>query len=284
MKYPTLAMNLLPLACRRLPAAVALGFLSVVTNAPAARVAEIRDQNLTGKIYVVGTEGGAQVALGDKVTALALKAIFQAQGSQIETKPAGNLTMVFSNGTGVFMDRDTRLDVRLFSQEPFTASRTDLELEPSVSHTEGFIPQGILAVSTSKLAAGSTITFITPFGSVNLHDGDLVIDSSSTATKFYLLRGETTVSAGPLDLGRRVLEVGEQVIISAGPPGRPNRLELSRIPASALPALEALAARAYAARKTVFFQSDEFGNITGVPVVNAALPVEAAISPSQLPN
>jgi len=256
----------------------------MVTFTSVASAAEARDKNPTGKIYVVGTAGGAQVAMGDKVTVLALKAIFQAQGSRIETEPQGNLTMVFSNGTGAFLDNDTQLDVKRFTQEPFTASRTDLELEPSVSHTEGFIPHGTLAVSTSKLAAGSTITFLTRYGSISLHDSDLVIESGGAAAKFFLLKGEATVSAGPLDPGRRVLKAGEQVIITAGPSGRPNRLDLSRIPAPDLPALEALAARAYAARKTVFFETDDSGDITGVPVVNAALPVQSAISPSKLPD
>jgi hypothetical protein len=277
-------MNTFLPSSRRLSTAVALVVLSAFTLTPCTLAVGVKDKNPTGKLYVVGAEGDSQVASGGKVSPLAPKAIFQAQGSQIETKVKGNLTMVLSNGTGLFLDQDSQLDVKRFTQEPFTASRTDLELEPSVSHTEAFIPHGTLAVSTSKLAAGSTLTFLTPLGSINLLDGDLVIEADATGVKFSLLKGEATFNGGPLDLGGRVLHAGEQVVIQPGAPGQPNLVQISKIPAAELPALEALAARAYAARKTVFFETDDSGDINAVPVVNAALPVQAAISPSRLPN
>ena len=100
---------------------------------------------ITGKIYVAGSEGGSQVATSEKVEALKTKSIFVAQGSQIETKPQATLTMVFSNGTGVFLYPDTHIDIRRFTQEPFVASRTDLEVEPSISHTVVFLSRGALA-------------------------------------------------------------------------------------------------------------------------------------------
>ena len=238
----------------------------------------------TGKIYVAGTEGGSQVATSEKVEALKTKSIFVAQGSQIETKPQATLTMVFSNGTGVFLYPDTHIDIRRFTQEPFVASRTDLEVEPSISHTVVFLSRGALAPSTSKLAAGSTFTILTWLGSFNLHGGNIVVQADTLGVKFFLLAGEGTVQGGELDLGGHVLHAGEQAVILPGAPGQPNIVRISEIPAADLPALQAGAPQAYAARKTVFFEENATGEINALPVVPVSLPVQSTVSPSQLPR
>src|ERR1019366_7859626 len=159
------------------------------------------DRAPVGKIYVANMEGGAQIANGDRIEAVTTKSIFVAQGSAIETKPRGVLAIVFSNGTGVALDPETHIEVKRFTQEPFIASRTDLELEPSVSQTQVVVARGTLAVSTSKLAAGSVMNFITPLGAINLHGGKVVIEVESGRSKISLLEGEGTVSGGDLDLG-----------------------------------------------------------------------------------
>ncbi len=269
---------------RSLSALGALAFVTLLAFGPVQVRAESKGKALTGKIYVAGTQGGAQVATGEKVEALAIKSVFLAQGAQIETKPQGTLTMVFSNGTGAFLYPDTHLEVRGFSQEPFTASRTDLEIEPSISHTVVFLSHGAFAVSTSKLAAGSSFTILTWLGSFNLHGGNLVVESDSLGVKFTLLAGEGTAQGGELDLGGHVLHAGEQAVILPGAPGQPNIVRIREIPAADLPALEAAAAQAYAARKTVFFEQDATGEITAAPVVPVSIPVQATVSPSRLPR
>jgi len=75
----------------------------------------------------------------------------------------------------------------------------------------------------------------------------------------------------------------KQAVILPGPPGQPNIVQISKILPEELARLEALSAQACAARKTVFFETDG-GEITPIPVVNESLPVEAAVSPSKLPN
>ncbi|RFC44763.1 MAG: hypothetical protein DUW69_001957 [Verrucomicrobia bacterium] len=192
--------------------------------------------------------------------------------------------MVFSNGTGAFLYPDTHLEVRGFTQEPFIASRTDLEIEPSISHTVVFLARGAVAVSTSKLASGSTFTLLTWLGSINLHGGNLVVESDSLGVKIFLLAGEGTVQGGALDFGGHVLHAGQQAVFLPGAPGQPNSARIREIPAADLPAIEAAAAQAYAARKTVFFEQDATGEITAAPVVPVALPVQTTISPSRLPR
>jgi hypothetical protein len=237
-----------------------------------------------GKIFVVGVEGGAQVATGERIETLTEKSIFRAQGAQIETMTHGKLSLVFSNGTGVFLEPDTHIEVKRFSQEPFSASRTDLELEPSISHAEVFLSRGSLAVSTSKLAAGSTVIIQTWLGSLNLHGGDIVVESDSNAVKFFILKGEGTVQGGTLDLGGHVLHAGEQAVILPGPVGQPNIVQISKIPAADLPRLQEELDLAYTARKTVFFEEDTTGEVIAVPVVPTSLPVQSTVSPSRLPR
>ena len=237
-----------------------------------------------GKIYVASLEGGAQIANGDKIEALTPKSIFVAQGSAIETRSRAVLAMVFSNGTGIALEPETHIEVRRFTQEPFVASRTDLELEPSVSHTQVFVAHGTLAVSTSKLAAGSVMNILTPLGSINLHGGKVVIVVEDGTTRITMLEGEGTVRGGDLDLGGKVLHAGEQALIRPGPPGEPNLVVIQKIPAEELTPLEEKAALAYQARKTVFFESDGTGEINVVPVVPTSVPVQATISPAKLPN
>ena len=261
----------------------ALGVVALLAVSPAALPAQT-DRAPVGKIYVASLEGGAQIATGDNIEAVTAKSIFVAQGSAIETKPRGVLAMVFSNGTGIALDPETHIDVKHFTQETFTASRTDLELEPSVSQTQVFVARGTLAASTSKLAAGSVMNFLTPLGSINLHGGKVVIEVEGGSSKISLLEGEGTVRGGDLDLGGKVIHAGEQALIRPGPPGEPNLVVIRKIPAEELTALEEHAALAYQARKTVFFATDATGEITVVPVVPTSVPVQATISPAKLPN
>jgi hypothetical protein len=280
----TFAMNPRQPVGRGLSAVGAFVFTAALAFTPLALQAQAPKKNPAGKIYVASLTGESQVATGDKIEALTQKSVFFAQGARIETKLGGTLALVFSNGTGVFLDHDTHVEVKLFAQEPFVPNRTDLETEPSISHTQVLLSSGTLAVSTSKLAAGSTLTILTPLGSLNLRSGKVVIDSEADFTKISLLEGEGTVLGGGLDLGGKVLHPGEQAIIRPGSPGQPNLVEIGKIPDAELAALEDEAAMAYAARKTVFFETDTTGEIQAVPVVPASVPVQATVSPSQLPH
>ena len=258
-----------------------VGFLALSTAVGSAQTSE---HHPVGKIYVVSLTGASQSASGETVVALTQKSIFPAAGSRIETKPSGTLSMVFSNGTGIFLDQDTHIQIKRFTQDAFTANRTNLELEPSVSTTEVFLSRGILAVSTSKLAAGSAMSFHAMLGSLGLRGGNVVLEANGDELKISLLDGEGTVHGGELDPAGHVLHAGEQAIVLPGPSGQPNIVKIGKIPADELASLEVKAAMAYEARKTVFFEQDATGEVTAVPVVAATLPVQATVSPSRLPK
>ena len=238
----------------------------------------------TPKLYVASLKGESQAVSGGRVITLTAKAAFPGQGAKIETRPHGTVALVLSNGSGIFLDQDTQIDIKRFSQEPFVASRSDLEREPSVSHTEIFISRGLLAVSTSKLAAGSTFTILTPLGSIHLHDGNFVIEVQPDQVRISLVAGEGTVYGGEFDLGGHLIKTGDQAIIRPGASGRANLVTVGKFPALELDVLQAAADMARAARKTVFFQTDETGEINALPVVVPSVPVQATVSPSRLPN
>lgn len=280
---PTSTLNVFRPFSRRLSALGACAFIFSLALSPVTLTAQSAAKILTGKFYVAGVQNGAQLAVGERVETLTAKSSFPAQGARIETKPAGTVALVLSNGTGLALSQDTHIEVKRFSQEPFVASRTDLESEPSVSQTEISLARGTLSVSTSKLAAGSSMSFLTPLGSISLHGGNLVIEVDGDTVKISLLEGEGTVRGGEYDLGGHVLRTGEQAVIRPGPPGRANLVEITKIPAGELAALAAKAAIAYAARKTVAFAATAEGEIQALPVVTASLPVQATVSPSRLP-
>src|SRR5665213_3370383 len=92
-------------------------------------------KNPTSKFYVADVDGEAQIDTGDRVDDLNKKSVYNAEGTVIETKPKASNAMVFSNGTGIFFDEDTRVEVKHFEQEPFVPNRTDMDTEPSISQT-----------------------------------------------------------------------------------------------------------------------------------------------------
>ena len=269
---------------RGLFATGACAWLAMLLAGPLASSALAAAKIPSPKVYVSSLKGDSQVVSGGRVTPLTPKSSFPAQGAQIETSPQGSVAIVLSNGTGLSLHPDTQIDIKRFTQEPFVASRTDMEREPSVSHTEIFLNRGTLAVSTSKLAAGSTFTILTALGSIHLHGGNLVVEIDGSEVKISVLDGEGTVYGGELDLGGHVLHSGEQAIIRAGPPGHANLVTTTRVPAGELAALQESADTSYAARKTVLFQTDESGEINALPVVVPSVPVQATVSPSRLPN
>jgi len=64
------------------------------------------------KLFVADLNGKADLNTADAVTALTKKSVFNAQGSSIVTNKESNDSMVYSNGSGIYLDADTRLEVQ----------------------------------------------------------------------------------------------------------------------------------------------------------------------------
>jgi hypothetical protein len=228
---------------------------------PAMMNAQARKKNSVSKIYIADVNGGASIDTGEALEDLNKRSVYPAQGTVIETKrPTSEQdrskhysTMVYSNGTGAFFDADTRVEVKRFVQEPFMPNRTDVQVEPSVSHTQAFIARGAVGLCTSKLIAGSNMVYQTPHGSVNIRGQKIVIEATADETKISMLEGESTVR-GASDIGGETLKAGQQAIIRRAARGEPSHIEIRKIPPAESPQLDDKVAMACLAKKTVYFE------------------------------
>jgi|SRR5208283_2373546 len=270
----------------------------------AASHAQNLTRNPTSKFYVADIEGESQVNADKKIRVLEKKAVYKGEGSSIETKAGSNASIVLSNGIGIYIDVSTRTQMRDFMQAPFRPSRTDMDDEPSISRTDMRIDYGVVGVSTSKMAAGSTLLFESSLASVDLHGRQAVFQIGDSVTTISMLLGDATVRAGSLG-GPRELEEGQQIIIRPGKPGQPNTVEVQPIPDGRLEGQrEWLSERVLAAdsaRKLVYFEVqavNESGDrisvfdgeappgtkldIVPIPVIPANPPVEPTVSAANL--
>lgn len=279
--------------------------------------------NPASKVYFADVKGIAEIDTGDTVEDLAPRSVYTAEGTIIETKAPVNpndtteysSTMVYSNGTGAFFDTDTRVELKRFVQEPFLPNRSDMDVEPSISQTQAFVSRGTVGLCASKLVAGSSMTYNTPHGSVNIRGKRVVIEAGPNETRISMLEGESTVRGGPTDMGGHSLRPGQQAIIRPGRAGEAATVQIATIPPSQLDALEEKTALACAAKKTVYFESRDLrpdttdtadgpitafdGNsaagaddaagagtpaqeIVPIPIVPTNLPTEFTVSPATL--
>jgi len=303
-----------PTILRTFPAyLIAAGVLTLLAASDA--VAQGRKKNPASKIYVSDMQGEADIQTDDKIVELTKKSVHSAEGTVIETKKAKDpndkdktiSSMVFSNGTGIAFDPDTRLEVKKFMQEPFTPNRSDMETEPSISQTQNFLVHGLVSLCTSKQVAGSSMTYSTPHGSVNIRGRKLVIEANDEYTRIAMIEGESTVRGGTgsaTDSGGQTLHSGEEAYIRHDASGRSLPMQIQRIPPSELGQLDDKVSMACMAKKTVYFEVAErrvsgeetaTGPVTAfdsnggteqeivpVEVVPAELPVQYNISPAKL--
>jgi hypothetical protein len=144
------------------------------------------------------------------------------------------------------------MEIKKFVQEPFTPNRNDMEVEPSISTTESFVSRGVVGLCTSKLVAGSTMSFNTPHGSVRIKGRKSVIEVTPEGTKVSLLEGDITIRAGAQDAGGQTLRPGQQAFIS--PTGG---IRIQDIPPNEAGALDDKVSMACMARKSVYFDVQE---------------------------
>jgi hypothetical protein len=231
--------------------------------------AQGRRKNPTSKLYVADVKGTAQIDTGETIDDLTKRSVYTAQGTILETKEDSTNAIVLSNGTGMYFDPSTRMEVKKFVQEPFTPNRNDMEVEPSISSTETYLSSGLVGICTSKLAAGSTMNFNTPHASIRIKGRKAVIEVSNEGTKVSLIEGDITVRGGTLDAGGQTLTQGQQALIK--PDGT---IEIRDIPANELISIGEKASMACMARKTVYF--DVKGNSEAAGEENSTAFDEAA--------
>jgi hypothetical protein len=246
----------------------------------------------TGKLYVSDLKGSVDLHTSDAIIALAKKKVFNATGTTIFCAQDSNCSMVYSNGTAMYLDTNSRLEVQKFTQEPFTFNRYDLETEPSVSQTLAHLSYGLVALCTSKLAAGSNMIYTTPHVMLNIRGKKIVIESNNYQTLVSVLEGDVTVRASDGG-GGQVLRNGQEAIVRYKTTNQTSSIvHVGRIPDERKRLLDELVDMADIAQRTVYFETVDRKDATGKTtqeiqaseVVPTNKPTNFTISPSQLPQ
>jgi hypothetical protein len=181
--------------------------------------------------------------------------------------------------------------MRRFLQEPFSPNRSDLEVEPSVSQTNAFLPRGSIGLCTSKLVAGSTMNYSTRQASIAIRGRKVVIETTDTSTTVSLVEGDVTVR-GEMMAGGQTLKPGQQAIITRPSNSEPPVIVVQQIPSADVERIEAKVAMACMARQTVYFEvaerRDENDTLTEqtiipVEILPGTLTPSITISPYKLP-
>ncbi len=210
----------------------------------------------TSKIYLAEAIGDSQIQTGEKIYTARQATAFDAPGTVIETKEGAHNAFVYSNGTGMFVDQNTRVEIDRFVQEPFKPDRNstaDAPYEPSISQSDVHVSHGAVGICTSQLVSGSSMNYSTPQASVNIRGGKVAIETNADVTTIDLLEGDVTVRGGSKDIGGQVLRPGERAVVRAAPAGLPPAITISRIPPEALQVSDERVSVACNAKKTVTF-------------------------------
>jgi hypothetical protein len=216
-----------------------------------------RTKGPVSKIYLAETKGETQIQNGEKIYSARQSTAFDATGTVIETKPEAHNALVYSNGTGLFVDQSSRVEINRFVQEPFPAghsNQVDTRHEPSVSQSNIFVSYGAVGICTSQLISGSSMLYSTPQASINIRGGKVVIESTPNETIVDLLDGDLTVRSGDRDVSGQILRTGERAIIRRGATGAESSITIQPIPRDALPADNRRVEMACNARKSVTFE------------------------------
>lgn len=283
---PYFAMNSSPLRFR----ALSLLLAASAMGAPVTGQAQTpKRTNPTSKMYVAELKGESSVDDGKTVQRLAKDGVVAPEGSVFETKPNSNDSLVLSNGTAMFVDSDTRFEVRRFLQEPFAPNRNELDVEPSVSQIVIQLARGGLGFCTAKPVAGSSMVIQTPQATIDVKGRRVMIQTTAQDTRVSLLEGELTVVGDPAK-GGAVLLPGQQIVVHRETPESAPTTVLKSLSKEENAALDELVSLACISRRTVFFESvprSENGTTTDselVPVRTTAAraPVQFTVSPARL--
>jgi hypothetical protein len=270
-----------------LRAGLALPLALTLLTLPAALVAAAKNKNPASKIYVADLTGESQIDTGERIEALNKKSVYMAEGASIETKTGASDSLVFSNGTAIYVGADTRFEVKKFLQEPFLPNRSDLDAEPSISQTIVKVTRGSIGICTSKLVAGSSMTYLTPHASVNIRGRKLMIEVSDTETRVLLLEGDITVLAADTGAPNQTLRPGQQAIIRKTATDQNASVTIQPIMDEQQAKLDENVSLACISRRTVFFEvaargEGEDPEIRPVEVVPANPDPGFTVSPARI--
>lgn len=250
----------------------------------------------TSKLYLSETKGPGRIYTDGKVFDPKQATAFDASGTIIETDADAHQAYVYSNGSAMYVDANTRIEVNRFTQERFAPNSNTTEAEPSVSQSDIYVWRGLVGICTSQLVSGSTMNYATEHATVNIRGRKIAIHASAEQTIVYLIDGDVTVRTGRDDLGGQVLQSGDRAVIRPGAAGGPPVISIDHIDRKFLAELDEKVTVACNARRTVSFETiektAEFGpsgpdggpgdEIVAVPVVPQTPPTNITVSPDRI--
>lgn len=254
----------------------------------------------TSKLYLSETKGTGHIYTDGKIFEPKQATAFDAPGTVIETDTDSHQAYVYSNGTAMYIDANSRVEVNRFVQERFAPNSNTTEAEPSASQSDIFVWRGLVGVCTSQLVSGSTMNYSTEHGTVTIRGRKIAIQTNPNETIVYLIDGDVTVRTGKLDTGGHVLKSGERAIIRPGAAGAAATVTIDEIDKKFLTELDEKVTVACNARRTVSFETiektAEFGaaggnpgdpagpneEIVAQPAVPQTPPVNITVSPDRI--
>jgi hypothetical protein len=242
-----------------------------------------------GKVYVSEVSSGVTFVLGGKTIELKKGATQPAQGARIDTVPGGSLILVYSNGTSIFVDEKTVMEIRRFVQKPFPSGIDTAVIEPSSSDTLASVTQGRVIVTTNELATGTSMIYATPHAQVRIRGKVVVIEVRDQDTRVTMVSGDATVTplnAAPGAVGH-VLHTGQMAIVTNSSAAAAGPIQVMAADPSVLNGFASQIAAAERAQKTVLFETvnpagGRPSEIQAKAVVPVDLPVPLTVSPSTL--
>lgn len=274
--------------CRLALVAALLPVLGVVVSH--AQQPPGKNKGPTSKIYLAEVVGSGTIITDGKAFEPRQATAFDAPGTVIETLSESHQAFVYSNGTGMFVDEETRVEINRFVQEPFQPDRNStMEIEPSISQSDVFVRRGQVGICTGQLISGTTMNYSTPHSTVNIRGGKLSIQVTDAGTTIYLLEGDATVQNTSGE--SVVLRPGEQAFIPASGTGG---ITVSPIDHDLMNSLDQMVNVACHAKRTVSFETIERiseegtpgdetgGEIVARPATPTNPPLNITISPDRL--
>jgi len=177
-------------------------------------------KNLPGKFFVSNVTGAVSCVSDGRILELKKGDSLIARGVSLETAAGASATLVFSNGTGVYIAGKTRFAIAQFDQEFFVPNR-NLRVEPSTSSTHVKLTAGRVVVSTPQLLAGSAMVYETPQAAIDIHGEKIVIEVDDRQTRVALVAGAASVHSrvadgtfAPID---RHLVAGQEIVVRNAP-------------------------------------------------------------------
>ena len=283
----------------------ALAAIALATPAALAQRQLGKKKGPTSKLYLAEAVGEGNITTDGKAHEPKQATAFDAPGTVIETNKDSHQAFVYSNGTAMLVDENTRVEVDRFVQEPFKPDRDkSTEVEPSISQSDVFVSRGQVNICTSQMVSGSTMSYSTPNSATSIRGGKVAVTTDGNESTIYLLEGDVTVRGSGKDTGGVLLRPGEKATITSAGRGRPPIIKVAPIESDLIGKLDEKIAAACAAKKTVSFETIEqksnFGaegapetpagapppeeEIVAKPTTPETPPTNITVSPDRLPG